>query len=54
MLSAIIAALEARKKIRKSRLPNDANARGRVAAVAWVLVLNIAAASDRVNLVAGF
>jgi hypothetical protein len=40
MLSAIIAALEARKKIRKSRLANDANARGRDAAGTVLDVFN--------------
>jgi hypothetical protein len=40
MLSAIIAALEPKKKIRKSRLPNAAKARGRVGADKVVSELN--------------
>jgi hypothetical protein len=40
MLSAIIAALEAKKKIRKSRFANEAKARGRVEADGMVLELN--------------
>jgi hypothetical protein len=41
MLSAIIAALEAKKKIRKSRFAKEANARGRDEADTVLLELNL-------------